>query len=64
MGRAATIYTLFRADLTRYVAHRPSILHWIWPAAQECPCGISRRPVPPCPVRPFRGYRQSSSYRE
>jgi 2,4-dichlorophenol 6-monooxygenase len=29
MGRAATIYTLFRADLTRYVAHRPSILHWI-----------------------------------
>ena len=29
MGRAATIYTLFRADLTKYVAHRPSILHWI-----------------------------------
>jgi len=29
MGRAATIYTLFKADLTRYVAHRPSILHWI-----------------------------------
>ncbi len=29
MGRAATIYTLFRADLAKYVAHRPSILHWI-----------------------------------
>jgi 2,4-dichlorophenol 6-monooxygenase len=29
MGRAGTIYTLFNADLTRYVAHRPSILHWI-----------------------------------
>jgi 2,4-dichlorophenol 6-monooxygenase len=29
MGRAATIYTPFKADLTRYVAHRPSILHWI-----------------------------------
>jgi 2,4-dichlorophenol 6-monooxygenase len=28
MGRAATVYTLFKADLTRYVAHRPSILHW------------------------------------
>jgi 2,4-dichlorophenol 6-monooxygenase len=29
MGRAATIYTLFNADLARFVAHRPSILHWI-----------------------------------
>jgi 2,4-dichlorophenol 6-monooxygenase len=29
MGRAGTIYTLFKADLTKYVAHRPSILHWI-----------------------------------
>jgi 2,4-dichlorophenol 6-monooxygenase len=29
MGRAATIYTHFTADLSRYVAHRPSILHWI-----------------------------------
>jgi 2,4-dichlorophenol 6-monooxygenase len=29
MGRAASIYTLFKADLTKYVAHRPSILHWI-----------------------------------
>lgn len=29
MGRAGTVYTLFHADLTRFVAHRPSILHWI-----------------------------------
>lgn len=29
MGRAGTIYTLFHADLTRFVEHRPSILHWI-----------------------------------
>ena len=29
MGRAATIYTLFRADLAKYVQHRPSVLHWI-----------------------------------
>lgn len=28
-GRAATAYVLFEADLSRYVAHRPSILHWI-----------------------------------
>lgn len=28
-ARAATAYVLFRADLTRYVAHRPSILYWI-----------------------------------
>ncbi|MCX5042317.1 FAD-dependent monooxygenase [Aldersonia sp. NBC_00410] len=29
MGRAATAYVLFNADLGRYVQHRPSILHWI-----------------------------------
>lgn len=29
LGRAATAYVLFRADLTQYVAHRPSILYWI-----------------------------------
>ncbi|KQW46092.1 2,4-dichlorophenol 6-monooxygenase [Nocardioides sp. Root1257] len=29
MGRAATIYTVFSADLTRHVEHRPSMLHWI-----------------------------------
>ncbi len=29
MGRAGTVYTHFKADLARYVAHRPSILHWI-----------------------------------
>jgi 2,4-dichlorophenol 6-monooxygenase len=28
-GRAGTLYTIFNADLSRYVAHRPSILHWI-----------------------------------
>ncbi|WP_404498041.1 FAD-dependent monooxygenase [Arthrobacter sp. GAS37] len=30
MGRAATVYAQFSADLSRYVAHRPSILYWIW----------------------------------
>ena len=29
MARAGTIYAHFKADLARYVAHRPSILHWI-----------------------------------
>jgi 2,4-dichlorophenol 6-monooxygenase len=29
IARAGTHYTLFRADLTRFVAHRPSILYWI-----------------------------------
>jgi 2,4-dichlorophenol 6-monooxygenase len=29
VARAGTHYTLFRADLSRYVAHRPSILYWI-----------------------------------
>lgn len=29
LARAATAYVLFNADLTRYVAHRPSILYWI-----------------------------------
>lgn len=29
LARAATAYVLFRADLTRYVAHRPSILYWV-----------------------------------
>ncbi|WP_421955270.1 FAD-dependent monooxygenase [Polaromonas sp.] len=29
LARAATAYVLFRADLTKYVAHRPSILYWI-----------------------------------
>ena len=29
LARAATAYVIFRADLTRYVAHRPSILYWI-----------------------------------
>lgn len=29
LARAATAYVLFHADLSSYVAHRPSILHWI-----------------------------------
>jgi 2,4-dichlorophenol 6-monooxygenase len=29
LARAATVYVLFRADLARYVAHRPSILYWL-----------------------------------
>ncbi len=29
MGRAATMYTVFSADLARYVEDRPSMLHWI-----------------------------------
>lgn len=29
LARAATAYVIFRADLARYVAHRPSILYWI-----------------------------------
>jgi len=29
LARAATAYVLFRADLSCYVAHRPSILYWI-----------------------------------
>ncbi|WP_208180277.1 FAD-dependent monooxygenase [Sinorhizobium medicae] len=29
LARAGTVYTQFKADLSKYVAHRPSILHWI-----------------------------------
>ncbi|MGW5301004.1 FAD-dependent monooxygenase [Rhodococcus aetherivorans] len=29
LARAGTAYILFNADLSKYVAHRPSILHWI-----------------------------------
>ncbi|KXF55857.1 2,4-dichlorophenol 6-monooxygenase [Rhodococcus sp. SC4] len=29
LARAGTAYILFNADLSEYVAHRPSILHWI-----------------------------------
>lgn len=29
MGRATTVYTVFTADLTRYVEHRPSMIHWV-----------------------------------
>ena len=30
LARAGTVYAQFDADLTKYVAHRPSILHWIF----------------------------------
>lgn len=30
VARAGTVYTQFRADLSSYVAHRPSILHWLF----------------------------------
>lgn len=29
MARAGTAYVIFNADLSQYVKHRPSILHWI-----------------------------------
>lgn len=29
LARAGTVYAQFKADLSKYVAHRPSILHWI-----------------------------------
>jgi 2,4-dichlorophenol 6-monooxygenase len=29
MARAGTAYVIFNADLSRFVQHRPSILHWI-----------------------------------
>ncbi len=29
MARAGTVYVIFNADLSRYVAHRPSVLQWI-----------------------------------
>lgn len=42
MARAGTVYILFTADLTRYVAHRPSILHWILnPAASFGEIGMA-----------------------
>lgn len=28
LSRAGTLYTQFRCDLSEYVAHRPSIIHW------------------------------------
>jgi 2,4-dichlorophenol 6-monooxygenase len=30
LARAGTVYATFDADLTKYVGHRPSILHWIF----------------------------------
>lgn len=42
MARAGTVYILFNADLSQYVAHRPSILHWILnPAASFGEIGMA-----------------------
>lgn len=42
MARAGTVYILFNADLSRYVEHRPSILHWIMnPAASFGEIGMA-----------------------
>ncbi|WP_328433670.1 FAD-dependent oxidoreductase [Streptomyces sp. NBC_00425] len=35
MARAGTVYVQFDADLSRYVKHRPSTLHWIASPAAE-----------------------------
>ena len=35
-ARAGTAYVRFNADLSSYVAHRPSILHWIMNPAADC----------------------------
>ena len=48
-ARAGTAYVRFRADLSSYVAHRPSILHWIMnPAANfgEIGMGLLRAVSP------------------
>jgi hypothetical protein len=37
MARAAITYTLFKTDLTRCVAYRLSIVHWIMTALQPKP---------------------------
>jgi len=42
MARAGTQYILFTADLSKYVEHRPSILHWILnPAASFGEIGMA-----------------------
>ena len=41
MARAATAYVWFEADLSRYVTHRPSIIHWaVTPAAAYGEIGL------------------------
>ena len=41
MARAATAYVLFEADLSRYVAHRPSVIHFaVSPAANYGEIGL------------------------
>ncbi len=49
MARAGTFYVLFKADLSRYVSHRPSILQWVVnPAASfgEIGMGLLRAITP------------------
>lgn len=49
LARAGTAYVLFKADLTRYVAHRPSILYWIATSSAafgEIGMGLLRAIVP------------------
>lgn len=49
MARAGTVYVNFKADLSRFVAHRPSILNWIvTPHASfgEIGMGLLRAVVP------------------
>lgn len=41
MARASTAYVLFEADLSHYVSHRPSIIHWaVTPAADYGEIGL------------------------
>lgn len=50
LARAATAYVLFEADLARYVAHRPAIIHWlVTPTASYGELGIGLLRV----VRPW-----------
>ena len=51
LARAGTVYTRFNADLTQYVAHRPSILHWI----MNPPRRVRRDRHGPAPRRPAVG---------
>lgn len=50
LARAATAYVRFKADLARYVAHRPGIIHWfVTPAASYGEIGLGMLRV----IRPW-----------
>lgn len=56
MGVGGSMNILFRADLSKYVAHRPSVLYWvIQPGADVGGIGMGLvrmiRPRPPGPAR-------------